>query len=282
VRHATVVHAFSLPDEIKADAVRKALADLSTKDADCRIAYGPVSAKAKPNKVFVVVEAPAGIEVKDVVKALKKGVSSVEPLAWTCFTSPDKRLGRGLGGGGMQGFSPRDFVLGMHGDMRWVEARGGFTEFFFTPGKITPAELADRFEKLTKDFGVADLGTVVEETFTWTVKGPEDKLPLDAALVKRVEKACSKIAGVKSVRLDGASGTLEVGVALADLVRGIPPIPLPGAPDEMSAPPAPDASPPPRMRFDTNALLDVLEKEHLTAAPGAKKEGGDAGPKKGG
>ncbi len=284
VRHATLVHAFSLPDEIKADVVRKALADLSTKDADCRIAYGPVSATARPKKVFLVVEAPAALDVKDVIKALKKGVASVEPLAWTCFESPDKTLGRGMGGaaGGIPGFSPRDFVLGMSNDLRWVEARGGFTEFFFSPGKISPTELADRFHKLAQPFGISDVGTVVEETFTWSVMGPNDTLPLDPAAVKRAEKACTKLSGVMSARIDAAAGTIEVTVALADLVRGIPPIALPAAPDEMSVTPPADSAPPPRMRFDTNALLDVLAKESLSAAPGAKKEGGDAGPKKGG
>jgi hypothetical protein len=177
----------------------------------------------------------------------------------------------------------------MSNDVRWFESRGGFSEFFFPPGKLTPETIADRFKKLTQPFGERNLGAVAEETFVWAIEGAEkvagEKAPVDAAAAKRIEKACLRIGGVKSAHVDAAAGTLEVTVALADLVRGIPPIALPGAPDELSAP-APDGAPPPRMRFDTNALLDVLEKEHLTAAhvtmKEGKKEGGDAGPKKGG
>jgi hypothetical protein len=40
VRNATVVCAFSLPDDAKADVIKKALAALSTKEADCGIRYG--------------------------------------------------------------------------------------------------------------------------------------------------------------------------------------------------------------------------------------------------
>jgi hypothetical protein len=297
VRNAVAVHAFSLPDEIKADAVRKALAELSTKEAECRVAYGPVKATARPNRVFVVIEAPATVDVKDVIKALKKGVASVDVVAWTCFESADKTLGAGLDRG-MAGFSPRDWVLGMSNDLRWVEAGGGFTEFFFAPGKLKAEVIADRFHKLAQPFGVKDVGHVVVETFTWPIevmagkdaaKDPGEKgadgadkpvvVPFDDAAVKKVEKSLAHVGGVKSAHVDAAAHTLTVSVALDDLVRSGPTRAMPGGGTDKPADPG--AGPPPRMRFDTNSLLDALEKEHFTVTA-AKKEGEDGGPKKGG
>ncbi len=301
VRQVTAVHAFSLPEDIKADVVRKALAELSTKDAECRVLYGPVKATARPSKVFVVIEAPATVDAKDVIKALKKGVASADLVAWTCFQSADKTLGAGLDKG-MAGFSPRDWVLGMSNDLRWFEAGEGFTEFFFVSGKLKADVIADRFHKLAQPFGVKDVGHVVVETFTWPIevtvgkdadkdgggKGTGEKAPdstgktvvaFDDAAVKKVEKALTKLSGVKSAHVDAAAHTLTVAVALDDLVRGGPVLAMPGG-NASDKPADPNVAPAPRMRFDTNAILDALEKEHFSAI--AKKEGEDAGPKKGG
>src|SRR5438552_18430272 len=57
---------FSLDGDIRADPVRKALSELSTKDAECHVAYGPVSSAARPNKSFVAVEAPVEKPARDV------------------------------------------------------------------------------------------------------------------------------------------------------------------------------------------------------------------------
>jgi hypothetical protein len=272
VKSATVVHAFGLPDDVKADVVRKALAELSTPGADCGIRYGPMSSAARPQKAFVIVEAPASVDVKDVVKALKKGASTVEPLAWTCFESADKTLGRGLGGG-MPGYSPRDFILGISNDLRWVEARGGFGEFFFVPGKMDAAFIQDRFHKLAQPFGVGDVGTVVTETITWPLAAP-----IDPAAAKRIEKDIAKIAGVKAVKLDVEKHVLEVKVALDGLARGGPPIALPGGNDLAGGAAEPAANPPPRMRFDTNSLFTVLDKA-LVSVVSAPKESAVPGGK---
>lgn len=267
VKHATVVFAFGLPDEIKADVVRKSLAELSTKEADCGVRYGPVKSAARPQKAFVIVEAPASIDVKDVIKALKKGAATVEPMAWTCFESTDKTLGSGLGSG-MPGLSPRDFILGISNDLRWVDARGGFSEFFFAPGKLDAEFIQDRFHKLARPFGVMDLGVIVTETITWPLAGP-----LDPATAKRVEKELAKIAGVKSVKLDIEKNVLEVKVVLDGLVRSAPPMALPGGVALGGAADA-DAEPAPRMRFDTNSLFTVLDKEKVNvSAPPEESEG---------
>lgn len=267
VRNASVVHAFGLPDDVKADAVRKSLAELSTKEADCRISYGPMRSSARPQKSFVVVEAPASVDVKDVIKALKKGAASVEPMAWTCFQSSDPMLGAGLAAG-MPGLSPRDFILGLSNDLRWVEARGGFSEFFFTPGKLDAAFIQDRFHKLAQPFGIKDVGAVVVETITWPLAEP-----VDPAAAKRAEKELLKIAGVKSAKVDAAGKSLEVKVALDGLVRGAPPITLPGGMGVLvtSGSAEPETDPAPRMRFDTNTLFGVLDKEKLAVLPPAKE-----------
>lgn len=275
VRYPSSVHAFSVPDDIKADVVRKSLADLGTKESDCKILYGPMKAGARPSKVFIVVEAPATVDVKDIAKALKKGTPTVETVGWTCFQSSDPTMGRGLGAGGIPGMSPRDWILGMSNDLRWVEARGGFVEFFFTPGKLSADVIADRFHKLVQPFGVKDVGRVVEESFTWTLEEP-----VDPAAAKRVEKVLAKIPGVKDAKVDPAAKSLHMTVALEDLVRGGPPISLPGL--DVALPGAnvvKDGDDPPRMRFDTNQIFDALDKEKLVVHV-PKKEGEDA--KKGG
>jgi len=279
VRHATVVFGFSLPDDVKADTLRKALSELSTKDADCKLRYGPMKATARPSKVFVLVEAPATVDAKDVLKAVKKGSAGAEALAFTCFQSSDRTLGRGLGAG-MPGMTPRDWVLGMSNDLRWCEARGGFLEFFFAPGKLTSEVIADRLTKLTQPFGIQDVGKVVEESVTWNLTGT-----FDAAAAKRAEKALAKLHGVREARVDAGAKTLVVRVALEDLTRGAPPIPMPGAEFDALAGggAANGGEEAPRMRFDTNAIWDTLLKESIGVAAAAPTEpAAPAAPGKGG
>jgi hypothetical protein len=270
-RQTSAVHLFSVADDLKADVVRKSLADLSTKSADCRIVYGPVHSSARPNKSFLAVEAPASVDAKDLFKALKKGAPSAEVLAWTSFQSEDKTLGAGMGGG-MPGFSPRDFVLGTSNDLRWVEAQGGFVEFFFTPGKLTAETLADRFHKLAQPFGVKDVGKVVQESFTWPLAEP-----LDEAAAKRAEKALAKIDGVRDAKIDVTAKTLHVTVALENLKVSGPATALPGIGLPKDAADANASAP--RLRFAANAVIDALEHEHLALGAEASN---DKGPKKGG
>jgi len=259
VRHTTVVFAYSLPDDVKADVLRKSLAELSTKEADCKLRYGPMKATARPSKVFVLVEAPVSVEAKDVLKAVKKGSAGAEALSFTCFQSSDRTLGRGLGAG-MPGMTPRDWVLGMSNDLRWCEARAGFLEFFFAPGKLTSDVIQDRLTKLTQPFGIKDVGKVVEETVTWPLAGT-----IDAAAAKRAEKAIAKLHGVRNVTIDTTAKTMTAHVALEDLTRGAPPTAMPGAELEALAGGATDEAP--RMRFDTNPIWDALAKEQIGVAP---------------
>jgi hypothetical protein len=271
VKNASIVFAFSLPDDLKADVVKKALAELSTKEADCGIRYGPMKATSRPNRVFVLVEAPATLTVKDVIGALKKGAKSVEQTAWTCFQSSDPTLGRGLGGG-IPGITPRDFLLGMSNDLRWVEAGGGISEFFFTPGKIDSAFIQDRFHKLAQPFGVKDVGGVLSETISWALDEP-----LDAAAAKRAEKELAKIGGVKSAKIDVEKRQLEAKICIEDQTRGALPTALGSLGNTLGAALAAEENPTPRMRFDTNVIFAVLEKEKLVVS--APKESAAVGGK---
>lgn len=279
VRHASVVHALSLAEGAKADVLTKALTALSTRDADCKIRYGPRSAKSRPGTAFVLIEAPAEVNAKDIVKAVSKGAREVEVLAWTCLRSNDTTLGRGLGAG-MAGATPRDFVLGMSNDLRWFEARGGFLEFFLVPGKLDAATLADRLLKLAQPFGVKDVGTRATDTFRWSLaplaKNGVTPAAIDAAAARRAEKAILKLRGVLTARVDPAARTLAVEVALEGLSRGLLPSVLPiGGVDPTgfveaggkttSADGEGNDAEPPRMRFDTNPIFDALVAESITA-----------------
>lgn len=259
---------FSLDGDIRADPVRHALAELSTKDAECRIAYGPVSSAARPNKSFVAVEAPAEKSARDIQRALKHGVPAVDELAFTCFRGEPKKMG-----GGTSGYSPRDWILGMTNDLRWVESFAGFSEFFFAPGKLTADILTDRFRKLGEPFGQGDIGKLVKDEFTWSLAGPAD---IDPAAAKRAEKAIAKIEGVREAKIDPAAKTLHVAIELDGLKIGGPPIslalpkhPEPGHGDAKVAGDTPVEVP--RARFDTTPVFDALDKEKIAVAPAAKE-----------
>lgn len=281
VRHASVVHALSLAEGAKADVLTKALAALSTREADCKIRYGPRSTKSRPGTAFILVEAPAQVSAKDVAKAVAKGAREVEILAWTCLRSNDTTLGRGLGAG-LAGATPRDFVLGMSNDVRWFEARGGFLEFFVVPGKLDAATLADRLLKLAKPFGVQDVGTRATDTIRWSLapKAKDGVAPpaIDPAAAKRAEKVIGKLRGVLSVKVDPAAKTLVVEVALEGLGIGLLPTAMPiggldptgfGGAGGKTASSDGDGNTeePPRMRFDTNPIFDALAAEAIVVVP---------------
>lgn len=271
VRNATVVYAFSIPEDSKGDAIRTALAALSTKEADCRIRYGPKKAESRPSRVFVLVEAPANVPAKDVAKALEKGAKSVEQLAWTAFRSEDPKLRRGVGGG-MPGLTPRDFLLGMSNELRWVEAGGGISEFFLVPGKMNTATLQDRFEKLVKPFGVKDVGAVLSDTIQWKLL-----VPVDPAAAKRAEKEIGRIEGVKSVQIDAQAGRLVALVKLESSTRGALPSVLESDDNTLGGTLAAQRDPAPRVRFETNAFLDALEKEKIQVQAASKESDGPGG-----
>ncbi|MBI5362079.1 MAG: hypothetical protein HZA53_02800 [Planctomycetes bacterium] len=279
-RNASLLTFFSIEGKLDPEPMRKALAELGTKDVDARIVYGPESTGARPGRFFLAVEAPASVKSKELVAALKKGASVVEQEATTCFKGPVRDL-PDAGPGRMAGFSPRDWVLGVSNDLRWADTSAGWYEFFSTPGKLDAATIADRFAKLFGPFGLSSVGTLVREGFTWKLAPP-----CDVAAAKKAEKAIAKLAGVKLARLDAAAGTLTVQFELDGLVVSGPPVP-----DALLALAAGRAAPEPgaekkaatrtpRVRFDVNPILDLLEKEKLALAPveAVPAAGGDAEP----
>jgi len=132
---------FMLEGELKAEPLRKALADLSTKDAECKLVYGPRKTQARPGAQFAAVEAPAALGVKEIGAALRKGCSAADPVACTVFQGSGEGTGSSSEGQGFLGMGSRDFVLGMSGDIRWYDALAGWRQFYFGAGKIGAKEI---------------------------------------------------------------------------------------------------------------------------------------------
>ncbi|MBK7874738.1 MAG: cation transporter [Planctomycetes bacterium] len=266
VRNAALLTFFSIEGKLDPEPLRKALAALGTKEVEARIVYGPESTNARPGRFFLAVEAPAGVKPKELVAALKKGASVVEQEVATCFKGPVRDL-PDSGAGRMAGMTARDWVLGISNDLRWADTSAGWYQFFSTPGKLDAATIADRFEKLFAPFGMRTVGTLVREGFTWNLAAP-----CEAATAKKLEKAMQKLPGVRLARVDADNRTLTVQFDLESLL-----VSGPAVPDRMLAgaagrPPAEDATPPtrgartPRVRFDVNPILDLLEKEGVAVA----------------
>ena len=264
-RPATHVRFFCLEGKLDLEPMRKALTLLSTPAAPCRLIEGPQATAARPGRSFVALEAPAAVATKDLVAALRKGGGAAEELACTCFLGKDSGGGNAGGnGGGYAGFSPRDLVLGMSGDMRWEDTLGGRRQFYTPPGKMEPKDIADRYKKLFEPLGGSSLGELVHESLRWGLADP-----VDEAACKRAEHALSKLAGITSIKIDAKSRLLQATFELAGLRSAGAPLPSAAgaaAKDEALF-----------VRFDTLAIFDVLDKEKILLAPSpdakdAKKE----------
>lgn len=258
-RPTSVLHFFAVEGELKSEALTKAFGELKTDKAACRIAYGPESSTARPKIQFVGVEAPATAKQKDVERALERGGWKAEALSATCFQGPQRRMG----GAGFLGQTPRDWLIGTSGDLRWCETLLGFSEFFHLQGKLDAKSIADRVKKLGEPFGQGDIGKLVLDTFTWRLEGE-----LDEAKAKKLEKLVAKLPGVARASIDAGAKTLALEVALEDLRTSGLPIPLP-IPEEFrgfgeaAAQAAGTPLDVPRVRWDTHPLWLLLDKEAL-------------------
>ena len=153
-RTATVLRFFCLEGDLKAEPIRKALAELSTQAAECRIAWGPESSPTRKDKQVLALESPAEVSAKDALKALRKGCPKAEELEWSLFRGAPEEPQPILG------YSARDCVIGMTSDMRWFEFADGASAFFYLPGKLSAAEVGSLFKKLYGPFGSGDLGKI--------------------------------------------------------------------------------------------------------------------------
>ena len=250
---------FMLEGELKAEPLRKALADLSTKEAECKLVNGPRKTAARPGAQFVAVEAPAALGSKEVLAALRKGCGNADPVACTVFQGPAQGTGSNSEGQGFLGMGARDFVLGMSGEIRWYDALGGWRQFYFGAGKIDAKEIADRYKKLFGPLGGGEAGEVVSESLRWTLAEP-----LDAKAAARAEKALAKLPCVAKATIDATQRVLALELRLENMKSSGPVMAFPGA----------EQQGPVRARFDTQALFEVLDKEKLALAPQPAAEGG--------
>lgn len=257
-RPRTHVFFFMLEGELKAEPLRKALSDLSTREAECKLVYGPRKTPARPGAQFVAVEAPAALGPKELVPALRKGCSAADPVACTVFKGSGEGTGSNSEGQGFLGMGARDFVLGMSGDIRWYDALGGWRQFYFGAGKIDAKEIADRYQKLFGPLGGGTAGEVVRESLRWTLAEP-----LDPKAAARAQKALAKLPGVQHASIDPAQRLLTLTLRLENLQSSGPALSFPGAPD----------AGPVRARFDTVPLFEILDKEKLLLVPPAPPEG---------
>ena len=201
-RHATCLRYYSLEGDVKPDLLRRAVAELSTIDAEAKIALGPLGVSSKPKYRFVVLDLPVATPAKDVEKALRKTAPKVVELAWTAFQGKDRELPAILG------FNALECVVGMDNDIRWFALEGGLARFFYLPGKMKEEELRSRFSKLYQPFDAEELGELVRERIEWKLAEP-----LEPAAAKAAEKAVMKVPGISKARIDVATRTLtaEIG-----------------------------------------------------------------------
>ena len=213
VRHATCLRYYSLEGDVKPDLLRRAVAGLSTIEAEAKIAMGPIGVSSKPKFRFVALELPIGTKPKEVEKALRQASPKSIELAWTSFQGKDRELPSILG------YNGPECVVGMDNDMRWFALENGLARFFYVRGKLDEAELRGRFKTLYKPFDADELGELVHERIEWKLAEP-----LDPAAGKAAEKALLKVPGVAKAKVDAAARTLTADIAHDGLQAAAPPV----------------------------------------------------------
>ncbi|MBK7645418.1 MAG: hypothetical protein IPJ19_20665 [Planctomycetes bacterium] len=256
-RPASRVCFFMLSGELKAEPLRKALAELSSTAAQCRILEGPRKTGARPGAQFVAVEAPAALGAKELIAALRKGCGGAEPLSFTAFEGKAGGQGADAESAGFLGLPTRDFVLGMSGDIRWYDTLSDWRQFYFAAGKIGAKEIADRYHKLFGPVGGGEAGEVAREELQWTLAEP-----LDPKAAERAHKALAKLPGVARAVFDAPTRALRLDVRLENQKSSGPP----GKRAEKAGPV--------RVRFDTLPVFEILDKEKLALEPAAPAEAG--------
>lgn len=242
----SVVRFFHLEaDEPDLARLNPALAELGAE-----IAYGPRTSSGRPGHAFVALRAPRAAEPKKLARALEKGGGAAELLSAIAF---DGRTGEdhdfGLGG---LGVTKRDFAMGMGGGVIWYDAFGPWSQVFGVPGKLKPAELAQRYDKLYEPYGGAKLGELVKERFRWTLaRAPDEQQRI------QVLKAFEKTAGVEGAVIEDTLLTVTVALKGLEACGDVGTIPSKGEPLDA------DTASAPRIAFDAGALYEILRAESL-------------------
>jgi hypothetical protein len=200
-RHATCVRYFSLEGDAKPDLIRRAVAELSTLDAEAKILVGPQGVSSKPKYRFLALELPVGVTAKEVAKAMRKATPKTVELAWTAFQGEDRNLPDILG------FNALECVVGMDNDMRWFALEGGRARFFYLPGKMNEKDLRSRFKTLYKPFDAEELGRLERERIEWKLAEP-----LEASAAKAAEKGLKKVPGIVEAGIDVATRVLSAEI----------------------------------------------------------------------
>src|SRR5688572_2387063 len=173
-----------------------------------RIVYGPRTTEGRPGRAFFALQAPRAVKAKELERAAGKAGGVASELSVVAFEGRVDRDTK-IEVGGM-GFTSRDFVLGMSGEIEWFDSVGGWSQFYGQPGKLTAEEVADRYAKLVEPYGGGTIGKLVRERFTWKLKAAPD-----AKLAAKLVKVVRKLPGVTAAEFEAE--TLAVEVALEDL-----------------------------------------------------------------
>jgi hypothetical protein len=226
------------------------------KEHGARILYGPRTTEARPGRAFFALQAPREVKPKELERAAAKAGGVVTELAVVAFEGRDDRdLKISVGG---MGFTSRDFVLGMSGEIEWFDSVGGWSQFYGVPGKLTADELLDRYDKLVQPYGGGKLGRLVRERFTWKLAAAPD-----AKVAAKLVKDLRKLRGVSEASFEGSA--LVVDVALEDLTSCGVAGTIPAGPNVQSEL-DPAGLGAPRACFDTGPLWELLASAGL--APG--------------
>ncbi len=215
-RPPTLVRYWSFKGEVDPDELRAELDEL-----DCELLDGPRSAKSRPDRFFVTIAMPTTLDERAARKTIKQAGLKAEPLEWFAFEGRDDR-GTTLPSFG-DGLEQDDHILGMSGDIRWFDSRGGLTQFYCVPKKMEASDLQERWEKLFGGFGGGTLGTPVREGLAWRLAPAADD-----KLAKKLTKAIAKLDGVDRVLFDETGSVLTVSFVLVNLSASGPPRPFPG------------------------------------------------------
>lgn len=251
VRPATRTYSFLLDQEASAD-IASAVAAIRADGAAARLVQEPIRTGPSAKTVFVQVEAPAAVEPKSLIAALRKSSKRVERLALTAFDIEPKGFMVGVN-------SLQRRFLESSSEVRWADSWNRSHQVYTLAGTAKTASLASR---LAKTLGLEKPPAVARHTIAWKLK-----TPVDAEAGKRAEKALLALDGVESARLDVSAGALELVVAFAGLDVGGPPYAAALSEQNKSAGTVAADLLIPRARFDTTPVFDVLDAEKLVVLP---------------